>query len=363
MLDSKETIAQGDLFDALTPNDLDEVPAAVMAPPAAQRWTENPLLAFEEWKRSQRVFHKEYADHSVEQFRSMFSRFLIWLAGRGRTLQAARPADIDGFLASLRNRQDAPAAASTRRRYLFLLHHTFETLQHLEVRPDNPCAGLLELTRNQAYRRAAPTILDARSMRRYIEWTLEQPEDGWVAARDKALRLVFLASGITLSEARALHLPDVMSDDEASPPVMGLHVRTHGFVHERVAPVSDFAHAALKQWVKIRSRLCVPGEVVFIARAKHATHVAEPQPHAISPMEVYTIVEEAMIASGNDNSRRGPQTLRNTFIADMLMKGHPIERIMQWSGLNTTESIQAIARLLPHRPTERTDAAATASSD
>lgn len=354
MLESKETSAQGDLFDALMPNDLDDVPAAVMTPPAAQRWVESPLQAFEEWKRSQRVFRKEYADHSVEQFRSMFSRFLVWLAARGRTLQAARPGDIDGFISSLRNRQDAPAAASTRRRYLFLLHHTFETLQHLEVRPDNPCQGLLELTRNQAYRRAAPAILDAPGMRRYIAWTLEQPENSWVDVRDKALRLVFLASGITLSEARALHLPEVMSDELACPPVMGLRIRAHGFVHERVTPVSDFAHAALKRWLEARRALAVPSEVLFIARAKHLAHVVAPEAHAISPMEVYSIVEEAMQAAGHGGSRRGPQTLRNTFIADMLMQGHTVERIMQWSGLNTSESIQAIARLLPHRPTPRT---------
>lgn len=351
MLESKDTSVQGELFDALTPNDLDEVPAAVMAPPAAQRWAENPLQAFEEWKRSQRVFHKEYADHSVEQFRSMFSRFLIWLAARGRTLQAARPGDIDGFLASLRNRQDAPAAASTRRRYLFLLHNTFQMLQHLEVRHDNPCEGLLELTRNQAYRRAAPAIMDAPSTRRYIAWTMEQPEESWVDVRDKALRLIFLASGITLSEARALHLPEVMADDEASPPVMGLHIRSHGFVHERVAPVSEFAHAALRRWLQVRCGLKVPGEVLFIARAKHLAQLAAPEPHAISPMEVYTIVEQAMQAAGHCGSRRGPQTLRNSFIARMLMEGHAPDRIMQWSGLNTSESIQAIARLLPNRPT------------
>lgn len=310
---------------------------------AMERWSSTPELAFREWKESQRVHTKEYAAHSLEQYEAMFSAFLKWLGERGVDLHKARPEHLDLFLTSKSGRKGA-AASTTRRRYLQLIHQVYEHLRLMELRSDNPASPLIDLTRHQDFVKPPPTILLPPVAERYQDWCLAQPEDHWVELRNKALRLIFAASGITVSEARTLTPDDVLDIDGA----MQLQVAAHGFVQARVTPVAAWGAPAIRKWRELLLAHVPDAPRLFPAR-NFTFGKDEMERVAVAPDEVFRIVQEAMRAIGYDRPRAGPQTLRNTFIARQIWEQRPVDRIMAWCGLQSTETIQRISKLVPVR--------------
>lgn len=310
----------------------------------AEHWLHNPLGAFDRWKRDQRVFKREFSDHSVEQYKSMFGSFMRWATDQGLTLLTMRSVDIERFLESKGGRDGAPASQTTRRRYLHLIHGVFEHLRLLELRTDNPAEPLLDLTRMQAFERPAPTLLPFKLADKYVRWAQLQPVDGWHDLRDKAMRLLFLASGLTVGELQAL-APDDIQEYEGT---FSVRVRAHGFVPEHEAPVAAFAVPALTEWRSLLARISPDCPALFPGRFL-AAQVDRPDTSPISSAECYRIVQHALTAIGFDRQRQGPQTLRNTFVARQLREGVPEDRITAWLGLATFDTVQKIAKLVPVR--------------
>lgn len=310
---------------------------------AMERWTTTPELAFREWKESQRVRRKEFASHSLEQYEAMFSAFLRWLESKSLTLRDAREEHLDLFLTSKTGRE-GQAASTTRRRYLQLIHKVYEHLRLMELRKDNPAAPLIDLTRHQDFVKPAPSVLSPNLAEAYTDWCLRQPADHWVDARNKALRLIFIASGITVAEARRLTPDDVDVVDGT----VQLRVAAHGFVQARATPVAAYAAPAIQRWTQTLRRYLRDAPVLFPARNFSFAH-DEPERFAVGADEAFRIVQEAMHAIGYDRPRAGPQTLRNTFIARQIWEGRPHDKIMAWCGLQSAESIQRISKLVPIR--------------
>lgn len=307
-------------------------------------WLNSPETAFRTWKESQRVNHKEFAPHSVEQYETMFRAYLRWLGERGVSMQAAKPEHLDLFLSSKNGRDGKPAAPTTRRRYLHLLNKVYEHLRLLEIRKDNPAAPLIDLTKNQDFEKPAPTILPFELADRYIKWTLDQPQEQWNELRDKALRLLFIGSGVRVSEVQMLRPENCVTDTG----ITALDIRAHGFVMARLAPVSELVAPVLLAWKAKLLEIMPDAQHLFPARFFAIGH-DRPDVTAVASAEAFLIVQEAMNAIGYDRARQGPQTLRNTFIARQLWDGKPVDRIMAWCGLQTSESVQKIARLVPVR--------------
>lgn len=307
-------------------------------------WKETPEIAFRVWKQLGRPNAKEFAPHSVEQYETMFRAFLRWLNEKGVLLSSARPEHLDLFLISKNGRDGKPAAATTRRRYLHLLHGVYGRLCDLQLRKDNPVTPLIDLTKNQDFEKPAPTLLSFELADRYIKWTLEQPEETWNQLRDKALRLIFLCSGITVAEAQDISPANCLTDRGDTK----LEIRAHGFVVARQAPVSEKCTPSLLRW-KAKLHEIDPGnQHLFPARICTIGHDL-PDQTAVASAEAFLIVQEAMNAIGYDRARQGPQTLRNTFIAQQLWEGRPVEKIMSWCGLQTADSVTKIGKLVPVR--------------
>lgn len=369
-------------------------------------WRREPATAFLHWCRARRTSRTEYAGHSIEQYVSMFGRFLQWRAGQlqrlavgdvraaaavadgepGATddavacvplhLDLVRPEDIEAFLNGLRGgrKGDKPCAPSTRRRYLFLLHNTFEHMAEIGALEANPCAGLPELRPNKDFERRAPAILVPAAEQRYIDWCLAQECTRWEHARDMALRLVFLASGITVAEAQRLrveqvefHAPAAGEHDGTADhaghgdavPHATLTIVAHGFVPERRAPVARFAVPALANWLRVRMMTRVAGGALFNSRrpqpepegvtAEAIESAWWPSPEPLGKSEIYDTVAPGLRAAGHLAPRAGPQTLRNTFAARQIRAQMPLARIRDWMGLRTTDQLAIIARQVPLR--------------
>lgn len=309
-------------------------------------WLINPQLAYRQWRESARIVgercQREFAPHSVEQYESMFKNYLLWLAEKGVSLTHATPEHLDLFLSSKKGRDGKPAASTTRRRYLNLLNNVYEHLRLMELTKANPVAPLIDLTRHQEFDKPAPTILPFELSARYIEWVSAQPQENWYDLRNKVIRLIFIASGITVQELQRLRPEQCLTDNGFT----ALEVEKHNLVPAHLAPVSSYAADVLLQWKRKLLELSPQSPFLFATRA-HG--YALPQKDCISSVEVFLLIREAMEAIGYDRHRQGPQTLRNTFIARQIWDGKPVDRIMSWCGLRTSETVQNISRLVPVR--------------
>lgn len=321
------------------------------------RWLDNPRAAFAQWKLSQRVRGVEFEAHSIEQYASMWGRFCTWLAqpGAGRPLRIDEVSEIDieRFLAQLRGGRlrDRAPAQSTIRRYLFLLHRTFEHLTLLEVVDANPCAELPQLKRHQASARPARALLLPAQEERFIAWSLARPERRWDHCRNRALRLLFLASGITVGEARALRVRDVLI---AADGMDAVSVAAHGNTAARSAPIAAFAVEAVANWLRVRAMLRAPGEQLFNTKtmrpsADPGEDSGLPAPASLSAEEIYDIVAAGLRECGYVARRAGPATLRNAFMARQIRNGVTLERIRDWVGLRTVEPLRLLQRQVPIR--------------
>lgn len=334
--------------DVLNPIDMPQQPASDRVQDAhsqiADLWLRSPALAFLDWKHGQRVNRKEFAPHSVEQYESMFKAYLRWLESKGIEFHLAKPEHLDLFLMSKNGREGKPAAPTTRRRYLHLLNNVYEHVRLLELRKDNPAEPLIDLTKHQDFEKPLSTVLAFDMAERYIQWTLDQPDGTWCQLRDKALRLIFLCSGVTVGELQRLKPEQCITDSGFT----GLEIGAHGFVRPRLAPVSAAGAPLLLRWKDELGKIAPASQHLFPARF-YANGHDRPDATAVASDETYRIVQEGMIAIGFESTHQGPQTLRNTFIARQIREGKPVDRIMAWCGLNTSESVNKIAKLVPVR--------------
>jgi integrase/recombinase XerD len=330
-------------------------------------WLEQPALAFAAWRRSMRTGMdggREFKSHSTRQYISMFGQFCRWMAEHRLQLRGVEPRHVMAYLDGLRGgaQGDSVVAPSTRRRYLFLLHRTFEHLVRLELLKGNPCAGLDELSPFQAAERPTKTILLPEMEARFIEWCTAEARVAslrWEAVRNQAMRLTFLASGITVAEAQRLQVSQVLlqsneADSGGAAPSqrIWLDLQAHGRTPARRAPLASFAVDSLLRWLEVREALAAPGETVFCTRRRQVDidpNMARPSKQPLSASEIYDVVKPAMREAGHASPRTGPQVLRNTFAARQIRQGLPLQRIMDWMGLNTLESLRAIERLVPER--------------
>lgn len=318
--------------------------------PEAELWAQSPRISFLKWKKSLRPLKREFSPHSLEQYEAMFGAYLTWAAEHGVRVLKATSADIERFLDSRIGRNGEPAARTTRRRYLHLLNNVYEHLVEIELRISNPAGHLTELNRHQAFERPAPTILPAPLAEKYIAWVSAQPQEHWCEVRDKALRLLFLASGISVLELQGLRISDVRGGTGQVP--MTLNILPHNFIDAHATPVAAFAQPILLAWIELLGQRWPlagrPDDHVFPARY-FGFGIDRPDAAAVSSVECYLIVQSAMKAIGYEHARQGPQTLRNSFIARQVAEGTPQLRITQWLGLRTLETVQRVTKMVPVR--------------
>ena len=321
-------------------------------------WVSSPVDAYELWLDSLTIDvagNAGYQQKSKRQFVSMFGRFCRWLVLHEVTVAVFDEQHIQQFLRTVDGRGDEPAR-STIRRYLTILERVCHHLNEIGVRndkptsedgrPGNPAKALRRYDEFRFVSRERPAFLTYAQSERYIEWVLDRPIKGWVDVRDKAFRLIFLASGPTVEEIRGLKIEDVIEEDGL---VVEMRIRPRGVGHAaRTVPVAEWAKKPVSEWLALRRGLFSPSDALFLARSKDF-HIDEPGCDSIGPTESFTVVQEAMVAIGYVASRQGPMTLRHSFTARQLLAGIPKERIAQWLGLATPEMVSFVEAHLPRR--------------
>lgn len=310
---------------------------------ARSPWTLNVRGACRAW-----LSHSvdNYAKQSIAQYTAMVGTTADWLHETRRlNLLNAQGSDIDAFLKSLHGRNEQPASISTLRRYVSTLGKLYGHLSSQNLRQDNPMEALQRKQQAAGPVRSAPRFLSWEQSEHYIECLNKQIPVGWCDQRDRALRAIYLATGITVEESLQLKLQDLQLNGTGS----SLQIRTRSPLTTRHLLLPSWSLDVLKAWAGCRVSLGLASQVLFVARRRSPTVSVDggvPSAHAVSTSDLYEIIRPAVEASGLADGQLGPQTLRNSYAVRQLHEGVDNPTLMRWMGLRTSFSIDAIRREL-----------------
>lgn len=299
-------------------------------------WITSPLIAFEDWQRNTTSSEgKHYSARSILQHCAMWRRFVEFMAKHQADVKTVSTNQIAVFLDGMRGREDKPAEDSTKQRYLKLLSATFEQICRVGVRTGgNPCARLDRFNRRNLD--LDPTSLASSDDEKFVQLVLSVAPTNWREARDQAMLVLIVASGLYSSEIIHLKMQDLALD--AEPPYV--HVPAHGKVPERLAPISAFAIKPLRNWLSYRDKMPLGEDAVLFISGKGGHMRA---------VTLYRKVRD-ILKSSEANMRsyggNGPQVLRNSFLVRQLAHDNPIEVVQQWVGHVEAKSTARFKRLI-----------------
>ncbi|CAH2922375.1 MAG: Probable integrase/recombinase protein [uncultured Paraburkholderia sp.] len=292
-------------------------------------WRRDPHIAFDAWLAKQ-----HFRRSSAQVYQAQWCVFLEWLAARGKSLVNVDTHAIADFAAGLEVRKPQ------RVRYLRLIERVLDHVREVEASSTNP-ARFIAQDGEAAWRNARdnePTGFLDHAERTALIAHLFSPVQGlsrahrWKERRDRALVAVFLGGGLKTGEAAAL----TVSCTTAGSPGHAIDSANPTLVRRtRLAP---FACAILDAWLAERRLVELAGNPVFAASPS-----GRPMHKATMLRAVDALVDAAGIAASR-TSRASPQTLRNTFAADLFESGVEAELVEQWLGFVQAVSANRLYR-------------------
>jgi len=262
--------------------------------------------------------------NTMDAYRRDLERF-------GLTLAADRRADVtkikerDVFEFLIHDRREGRDPASTRRA-LAAIRTYFRFLSLTDLIRDNP-ARLLESPRIW---RHLPNVLQPEEVVRLLEAVRAHPSRH--PLRDRALLELIYATGLRVSEATNLTLPEVLWDLEV------LRCRGKGG-RERVVPVTRTALDALREYLEMERPKRAAGvntDRIFLSRSGQA----------LGREVISAILKRAATRAGLAGTIT-PHTLRHSFATHLLMNGADLRLVQELLGhakIETTEIYTHIDR-------------------
>ncbi|AYZ63316.1 site-specific integrase [Burkholderia multivorans] len=282
----------------------------------ASDWIASPEAAFDAWLAMQ-----DYRQSSADVYRAQWGAFLTWLRTHQKNLASVDTASIAHFVGEL------PIKKTQRMRYLRLIERVLDHIRRSEFGSTNP-ARFIAQDGEATWRKARdnePTGFLAPAERAKLLAYLFSPigvtgAAHWKERRDRALVAAFLGAGVKTGEARVLTISCI------NPGGMSLQIPSTHPDFARETHLASFAIALFDAWLAERKRQDIPGDLVF-----PASHVGRPMHKATMLRAVDAIVEAADIATSR-TARASPQTLRNTYAAELFENDVPPERVGTWLG-------------------------------
>ena len=291
-------------------------------------WLTNPSQAYADWQRHEAAGsdRRPFAQQSIAQHRAMFDRFHRHLVGHGATLASFGADHVDAFWLA---EQAATYTPSTRMRYLKLLDRLCRHLIDIGVRESNPAAGLVMLGRWPTEDPDALFLPEDADLRLQA-FVRPQGGDSSETLQKRAIVALFLGTGLTASEARAVRIHDMHPG--ASPPY--LHVPARPPRSSRTVHLEPFAIAPMAAWLAARHDWPAGGDLLFTL-----TRAGTP----ITDMSFGNIVREACAAVGDNAENKSPRILRNTYCRRLLLRGVAPEAVSDQLGLASNRTVTRIA--------------------
>ena len=306
-----------------------DIPPTDLFDQEREDWRRDPRIAFDAWLATQ-----QFRKSSAEVYQAQWGLFLDWLKVRHANLITVDTRTIADFVAGL------PIRKPQRVRYLRLIERVLDHVREIELASTNP-ARFIAQDGGAAWRNARdnePTGFLTDHERALLVAHLFSPitelsaAQRWRERRDRALIAVFLGGGLKTGEARTLTVSCVTVGSpwvviEAPNPVMTRRTR-----------LSPFAVAALDAWLAERRLSELAGNLVFPSSPS-----GRPMHKATMLRSVDALIEAAGFADSRE-SRASPQTLRNTFAADLFETGVAPELVGQWLGFMQPVSANRLHR-------------------
>ncbi|HTH60622.1 MAG TPA: tyrosine-type recombinase/integrase [Paraburkholderia sp.] len=280
-------------------------------------WLRDPAGAFDAWLASQ-----QFRRSSADVYRVQWGRFLDWLKLRRKTLTTVDTGTIAEFVAGLDVRKPQRA------RYLRLIERVLDHVREIELASTNP-ARFIAQDGEAAWRNAkdnAPTGFLSPSERATLIAYLRSPLNDasaarrWRLRRDRALIAVFLGGGLKTGDAIALSL------DCVAPHSPWVTIEAANPVFTRTTRLAPFAIDVLDAWLEERRVAGLPGTLVFPGSPS-----GRPMHKATILRAVDALLEAAGLADSRAE-RASPQTLRNTFAAELFEQDVLPDTVGQWLG-------------------------------
>jgi site-specific recombinase XerD len=291
-------------------------------------WHADPRSAFDAWMATQ-----AFKTSSAEVYRAQWGLFLEWLSVKRISLQTVDRLTIEQFITRLDIRKPQ------RVRYLRLIERVLDHVREIELASTNP-ARFIAQDGEAPWRNARenePTGFLAHGERALLITYLFSPIGDlstghrWRERRDRALIGTFLGGGAKTGEAAAM----TVSNFSWSQP--WLTIETHATL-TRQTRLAPFAIALLDQWVSERKTTGLLGNLLF-----PSTPSGRPMHKATMLRAVDAVIQAAGIADSRA-ARASPQTLRNTFAADLFESGTAPEQVGQWLGFQQEISAHRLYR-------------------
>ncbi len=226
---------------------------------------------------------------------------------RGRPLEQAALAEVEGYFAELSARGLSAATAARRRASV---RQFFRFALEEGWRQDDPSRRVDAPKKG----RPLPKLLSRSEVERLIASGSALGEGE--GARLACMIEVLYAAGLRISELTALPLQAVVRDPAF------LMVRGKGG-KDRLAPLNGAARAAVKAWLTHRP--------AFLPRRDKANPWLFPSTGAsgrVTPRRVAQLLDEAAVKAGIDPTRVSPHVLRHAFATHLLEGGADL-RVVQ----------------------------------
>ncbi|WP_246641976.1 tyrosine-type recombinase/integrase [Paraburkholderia edwinii] len=304
--------ASGDLFDR-----------------EREDWLRDPAVAFDAWLANQ-----QFRASSAQVYRAQWGLFLEWLQARRKTLATVDRRSIADFVAGLSIRKPQRA------RYLRLIERVLDHVRSIEAASTNP-ARFIAQDGEAGWRNARdnePTGFLSASERTTLIAHLSSPVIGrsgaerWREYRDRALVAIFLGGGLKTGEAIALTMHNINAGTG------WLTVDGDNPLLSRRTRLAPFAVAVLGAWLEARAAASLAGPLVFPAASS-----GKPMHKATALRAIDALIDAAGIAASRE-ARASPQTLRNTFAADLFESGVEAELVGEWLGFAQPVSAHRLHR-------------------
>lgn len=356
-----------------------------------QNWLLQPKLAHQQWRNSLLVAERAYSLQSQRLYQSLFGRFVDYLVLERCNIQNVTGIQIAAFLDTLNTRKNGKtesqlagtASNRTKRTYLAEIERVLAFLVSIEFRTDNPAIELintLRITTPLSSRNIE--LLPLARQNEYFTFidqvqaliNIDQSKISIIEVQSICMNLLMLEHGLTLKEIQKLRLSNVQNV------ISGFfYTPGHRVLEDRTLNLTKRSQFWLLKWLEIRSALTVfhtetyrlykkqnglkelPEETLLTQNARPCVFVAfsgkgENRENSvitdkIPESSIFLSAQQVLLAhfpgqkSLNPNfKRKGPQILRNTFCANLIILDISLPEMMRLCGLKTPNQIWAMQR-------------------
>lgn len=301
-------------------------------------WDSDPKTTFEQWMSQQPGRGTSRAHiriSSAEVYRAQWGRFVDWIEQKSIKLSEVDSVIISEFLENLATNRPQ------RDRYRKLIQRVLADLikNTAEVGFMNPAAQAMreegakwkEADGNlpTSFLKPEERTLLAKHLNSAI--TAEKEREQWREARDRAIVGLCVGAGLKVAEIVPLTVNCIYLADEQW---INLGDKNSQFTH-RTRPF-EYAVQALKTWLHHRARMATEGNLLFPSDikpiVKNGKTITSIHPSTLVRITEAMIEESGVKALRGDAHRASPQTLRNSFAAELFEQGESPERVADRMG-------------------------------